>query len=136
MTRKTKTISVDKSSYIQYKKIATNFYLGALSEKEAGRWNSCGVLLIHSAIAYADSVTIKFGGIKSRSENHLDLIRLLDTLLPESEGKTTALNQLERLITHKTSVSYSGEDYDRKDIDKLLKHLERFKEWTEKQLNN
>lgn len=93
-------------------------------------------MLIHSAIAFADSVTIKFGGIKSRSENHLDVVRLLDTLLPNSEAKTSALNQLERLIIHKTSVSYSGEEYDRKDIEKLLKHLERFKEWAEKQLNN
>lgn len=136
MTREAKKVSVDKNQFIQYKKIADNFYSGALSEKEAARWNACGVLLIHSAIAYADSITIKFGGLKSRSENHQDVVRLLDTLLPRSENKTSALNQLERLLAHKTNVSYSGEVYDHKDIDKLLKHLERFKEWVEKQLDN
>lgn len=136
MTREAKKVSVDKNQFIQYKKIADSFYSGAISEKEAERWNACGVLLIHSAIAYADSITIKFGGLKSRCENHQDVVRLLDTLLPKSENKTSALNQLERLVAHKTCVSYSGEVYDHKDIDKLLKHLERFKEWVEKQLEN
>jgi len=54
--------------------------------------------------------------------------------MPPSEAKKNALHQLERLIAHKTSVSYSGEIYDDKDIEKLLKNLERFKAWIEKQI--
>jgi hypothetical protein len=134
--RKSKKVSVDKSQFIQYKKIADGFYLGALAEKNSGRWNASGVLIVHSAIAYADSVTIKYGGVKSKGDDHQEVVRLLENLVPGSETKDSALNQLERLIAHKTSVSYSGQIYDKEDIEKLFKHLERFKTWAEKQISD
>jgi hypothetical protein len=136
MPRKSKKVSVDKSQFIHYKKIADGFYLGALAEKNSGRWNASGVLIVHSAIAYADSVTIKYGGVKSKGDDHQEVVRLLENLVPGSETKDSALNQLERLIAHKTSVSYSGRIYDKEDIEKLFKHLERFKTWAEKQISD
>lgn len=42
-----------------------------------------------------------------------------------------AFIQLERIIAHKTSVSYSGDVYNKKDIDSLWKNFERFKSWAE-----
>jgi hypothetical protein len=134
MTRETKRIRVSKTQFSQYKKVADGFFNGAMNEKELSNWNSAGVLIIHSAIGYADAVSIKYGGVRSKGEDHLDVVRLLDSLLPQSEAKRSALNQLERLIAHKTSVSYSGETYDSKDIEKLFKHLERFKSWVDKQI--
>lgn len=134
MTRETKRVSINKSLFSQYKGIADGFYDGAVTERDFGNWNASGVLIIHAAIAYADSVTVKFGGVRSKGDDHQDVVRLLDTLLPQSDAKKSALNQLEKLIAHKTSVSYSGEAYDNKDIEKLYKHLERFKNWAEKQI--
>jgi len=134
MTRETKRIKVSKTQFSQYKKIADGFFEGAVNEKELGNWNSAGVLIIHAAIGYADAVTIKYGGVRSKGDDHQDIVRLLDNLLPQSEAKKSALNQLEKLIAHKTSVSYSGDVYDNKDIEKLFKHLERFKNWAEKQI--
>jgi hypothetical protein len=116
MTRLTKTVSVDRNKFINFKKIADGFYLAALNEIKEARWNAAGVLIIHAAISYADSITVKFGGVRSRGDNHQDVVRLLDSLLSNSEDKSKALNQLERLIAHKTSVSYSGDFYDKKDI--------------------
>jgi len=134
MPGKTKRAVTDKSEFSKYKTLADNFYKGAIAEMKAGRWNPAGVLMVHSAIAFADAASVKYGGVKSKGDDHQDVVRLLDELLPFSEAKKNALNQLERLIAHKTSVSYSGEIYDDKDIEKLLKHLERFKSWIEKQL--
>jgi hypothetical protein len=134
MTRETKRIRVNKTQFSQYKRNADGFFEGAVNEKDFSNWNASGVLIIHAAIAYADAVTIKFGGVRSKGEDHQDVVRLLDSLLPQSEAKKSALNQLEKLIAHKTSVSYSGEAYDNKDIEKLFKHLERFKNWAEKQI--
>lgn len=134
MTRETKKVKVLKSQFSQYKKNADGFFEGAVNEKDLSNWNASGVLILHAAIAYADAVTIKFGGVRSKGEDHQDVVRLLDSLLPQSEAKKSALNQLEKLIAHKTSVSYSGEAYDNKDIEKLFKHLERFKSWAEKQI--
>jgi hypothetical protein len=136
MTRETKRIKVSKTQFSQYKKIADGFFGGAVNEKELGNWNSAGVLIIHAAIGYADAVTIKYGGVRSKGDDHQDIVRRLDNLLPQSEAKKSALNQLEKLIAHKTSVSYSGEEYDYKDIEKLFKHLERFRSWVEKQIDD
>lgn len=96
------------------------------------RWYASGVLIIHAAISYADAITVKFGGSRSRCDNHQDVVRLIESLIPASKERNNALNQLERLIAHKSSVSYSGEAYDKKDIEKLFKHLDRFKEWATK----
>src|SRR5690554_2476150 len=134
MPGKTKRAVTDKSEFSKYRTLADNFYKGAIAEMKAGRWNPAGVLMVHSAIAFADAASVKYGGVKSKGDDHQDVVRLLDELLPFSEAKKNALNQLERLIAHKTSVSYSGEIYDDKDIEKLLKHFERFKSWIEKQL--
>ena len=134
MTRETKRVKVSKTQFTQYKRIADGFFEGAENEKELSNWNSAGVLIIHAAIAYTDAVTIKYGGVRSKGDDHQDVVRLIDSLLPQTEAKKSALNQLEKLIAHKTSVSYSGETYDNKDIEKLFKHLERFKSWAEKQI--
>lgn len=136
MTRETKKVKFNKSRFTQYRKIADGFFVRALNENELSNWNSAGVLIIHAAIAYSDAVTVKYGGARSKGEDHLDVVRLLDSLLPQSEAKKSALNQLEKLIAHKTSVSYSDESYDSKDIEKLFKHLERFNNWVDKQIAN
>lgn len=136
MTREAKKITVDKAQALKYKAIADNFYVGAISEKNLKRWNAAGLLIVHAAIAYADAITIKYGGVKNKSENHQDVVKLLENLMHDNESKKSALNQLERLIAHKSTVAYSGEIYDEQDIEKLFKHLERFKAWAEKLINN
>lgn len=135
MPREIKKAVTDKSEFSRFKTIADNFYKGAMAEKQSGRWNASGVLMVHAAIAYADTATIKYGGVKSKSDDHQDVVSLLNDLLPPSEAKKNALHQLERLIAHKSSLSYSGEIYDESDIEKLHKHLDRFKTWVEKQIS-
>ncbi|MBI5729621.1 MAG: HEPN domain-containing protein [Ignavibacteriales bacterium] len=136
MPRESKTIKVNKTDANKYRKIAKGFYDAAISEIESRRWNAAGLLIVHSAIAYADALTIKYGGVKNKSENHQDVVKLLEIVVKESESKNNALNQLERLIAHKSTVAYSGEIYDEQDIEKLFKHLDRFKTWAEKQFTD
>lgn len=136
MTRETKVSSVDKSDYKKYKSLAAGFYDAAIDERKAKRWNASGLLIVHSAIAYADAVAIKESGQKSTSENHQDIVKLLERVIKHSESRSSALNQLEKLIAHKSTVAYSGEHYDEQDIEKLMKHLERFKTWAIKQLED
>jgi len=136
MVKENKTISVERIDAKKYKSIADGFYESALKIIVEKNWNSAGLLIVHAAISYADAVAIKLGGVKSRSENHHDTVKLLEKVTKESDNKSNALNQLERLIAHKSTVAYSGEVYDRQDIDKLLKHLERFKTWAEKVISD
>jgi len=129
MVRKTKKVGVDKSKADNFLKVSANFEEAARLAYEFDYYNAAGVLVVHAAIALADSITIKFGGIKSRSENHLEIINLIREVVRDEEQRNKALNQLEALISHKSSVSYSGDIYHKKDIDKMLKHYERFSSW-------
>jgi len=70
--------------------------------------------------------------VKSRSENHLEVINLIREKVQDDQRRNKALSQLEALIAHKSVVSYSGDIYRKSDIDKMIKHYERFVIWAKK----
>ena len=131
MARSVKQTWVERSKYVNYKSVADNFYDGAEVAAEYEYWNAAGVLIVHAAIAYGDAITIKYGGVKSRGEDHTQLINLIDNIVAPSDEKKKALVQLNKIIAHKNAVSYGGDIYDSKDIDKLKKHINRFRAWVE-----
>lgn len=128
--------NVNQNRYIDYQKVAVHFYQAAKDSLDLGYWTACGVLIIHSAIAFADAICIKLVGQRSVSDDHEEAIALLDSVISGSEEKNKALNQLRRLIEEKTKVSYLGELYSASQTKEIYKRLERFKEWAEQVLNN
>jgi len=135
VVRKTIRKQVDKTKSNDYRKVAESFYGGADVAKEYEYWNAAGVLIVHSAIAYSDAVTIKFGGVKSHGEDHNQVVALLKELVVGSDENRKAFQHLEKIIAHKNSVSYSGDVYERKDVENLWKNFERFKKWAENLLS-
>ena len=131
MVRKTVRKKVDNIKSTDYKSVAVSFFGGAEVAKEYGYWNAAGLLIDHSAIAYADAVSIKFGGVKSQGEDHNQTVTLLKEILAASDENQRAYKHLEKIIAHKTSVSYSGDVYNRKDVEHLWKNFERLKRWAE-----
>lgn len=136
MVRRIKKITISKSKFENYHFVAQNFLNGAEVASEFEYWNAAGVLIVHSAIAYGDAVTIKFGSVKSKGDDHRDITNLLNTMLIHSEEKKKALLQLSKILDHKNLVSYSGDIYYKKDIDKLWIYLKRFTIWAEDILKN
>jgi len=132
MVKSFKKITVNKTKIADYIYVAKNFFSGAEVAAEYEYWNAAGVLIVHSAIAYADAVSIKYGGVKSKGDDHQNVVNLIDSLVANSEEKKKALIHLSKIITHKNIVSYSGNIYGKKDIEKLWKYLERFVFWSEK----
>lgn len=134
MTSRSPRKKIDSTRYFGFKEVAKNFYEGAKIASEYSYYNAAGVLIVHSAIAYSDSVSIKNGGVKIQGDNHYEIISLLDDLISHSADKKKALNQLKIIIDHKNKVSYSGDVYHKKDIDALWKHFERYKTWVDELL--
>ena len=134
MTSRSPRKKIDSTRYIGFKEVAKNFYEGAKIASEYSYYNAAGVLIVHSAIAYSDSISIKNGGVKIQGDNHYEIISLLDDLISHSADKKKALNQLKIIIDHKNKVSYSGDVYHKKDIDALWKHFERYKTWVDELL--
>ena len=131
MTRKNVRKEVDKTKSLDYLKVAESFAGGAEVAKDFEYWNAAGILIVHAAIAYADAMCIKYGGVKSQGEDHNQVVALLREILSVNDENKKAFIQLEKIIAHKTSVSYSGDVYDEKDVENLWKNFERFKRWVE-----
>lgn len=121
--------SVARSRSGDYVKVAENFYEGGRLAREFEYWNAAGVLAIHAAIAYADAITIKVGGVKSSGDDHMAAIDLLRQVVALDEAGHRAAKHLARMIEQKNLVSYSGEIYARQDVEELWRHLERFRGW-------
>ncbi|MEO8232271.1 MAG: hypothetical protein ABI638_08305 [Ignavibacteriota bacterium] len=131
MVKKISRKEVPSINFKKFRSVADNFYKGAEIAEEFEYYNASGVLLVHSAIAFSDAVTIKYSSKKCSGENHYEIIALLNEVIPKNAGNRNALNHLEKIIDHKNVVSYNGEIYSKKDITALKKHFERFKIWAE-----
>ncbi len=121
--------AVERSRYREYMNVAEHFYGAAKDSMELEYWTAAGLLIVHSAIAFADALCIKLSGQKSAGENHEETVSLLESVAAGDEEKSKALGQLRRLIEEKTKVSYLGELYSPAGAKEMWKRLERFREW-------
>ncbi len=103
--------NVDRSRYREYQQVAEHFYSASQTSQELEYWTAAGVLMVHSAIAFADALCIKISCQRSVGESHENTIVLLDSLLPKNKENEQAFNQLKRIIEEKlayhTSVNYT-----------------------------
>jgi hypothetical protein len=136
MTNKTPKIKLHYTRFLSYKKIANSFFEAANISTELGYYNAAGVHFVHSAIAFGDAITIKLSSIKSSGENHFQIISLIEDVVKESNEKSKAITHLRKIIDQKNLVSYSGEEYNYKDIAQLQNNAQRFQTWALKILDN
>ncbi len=114
--------------------VAQHFYDAAKDSVELEYPTAAGVLIVHSAIAYADALCIMLSGQRSSGENHEEAVEILESVVADSSEKHTAMNQLRRIIEEKTRVSYLGELYSPSATQDMWKRLERFRAWALKLL--
>lgn len=122
---------VESNKYVDFISISNDFFNGSESAYTFEYYNAAGVLIIHAAIALADAITIRLASKKCSCESHYDVLSLLQEITPSSLQKKNALLHLKKLIDYKNLVSYSGDIYYKKDVDKLIQHFERFRKWAE-----
>jgi len=136
MVRKSKQKIIERSKFKNFEIVSKSFYDAAILAHDFEYFNAAGVLIVHAAIAKADALTIKNGGVKSRGENHLEIINLIKEIMEDKRNRNPVLNHLESIISIKSTISYSGDVYHKPDIDKLFKHYERFSNWANILLNS
>lgn len=86
-------------------------------------------MIVHSAIAFTDAITIKYLGLRSIGEDHEIAVKLIGDSVIESSENSLAINQLKRIIEEKTKVSYLGELYSKNQTSEMWKRLERYRKW-------
>ena len=131
MVKKVPVKTYESIKFKSFTKVAENFSDTADLAYEFDYYNASGVLYIHASIAYSDAITIKLSGKKSNGENHYEVIQLLENVVPKTRIDNKAFNNLKSLIDHKNFISYTGDIYQKKDLEKIRKSFHRFREWAE-----
>lgn len=131
---KSRRKTIPAGQWSQFHHLAVVFKESASLAKEFEYWNAAGVLIVHSAIAFTDALTVRVGGVKSRGEDHYQAGQLVQEIVVlEADGRR-ALNHFFAIVEQKSLVSYSGRIYREKEINSLWKHLERYQKWVETML--
>lgn len=105
--------------------------LGGIAEDTSSYGNAIAILTIHSAIAYADALTISYGGFKSVEGEHARAADALREALGARAGPTE-LRMLQSILKRKDAASYQGIYYTLADAHRLVDALEAFSEWAER----
>lgn len=117
----------DKAAATDYLRKATDNYLAMLSALEDNNYNASATLAIQCAISSADAICIFERGIRSISQNHLDVCQLLESItIPESKDKAKTLR---KIIAKKNMVQYEGRNIFHSEAQELVKLTSRFYHW-------
>lgn len=93
--------------------------------------NAIAIVAIHAAIAYGDALTIAYGGVRSTSGSHEDLVDLLKDVLPPRAVGDEVVGDLGALLRMKDRVSYQGSYFKVSDAVPMIERLDRFSAWAE-----
>ncbi|MEW5929809.1 MAG: hypothetical protein AB1941_20330 [Gemmatimonadota bacterium] len=102
--------------------------LSTMAEPKYG--NGLAIVAIHSAIAYADALTVAYGGFKSTDGDHSRAADALQRALGH-RADPRQIRRLTGILDAKSHASYSGNYYTLADGQNILEELERFAIWVE-----
>lgn len=101
-----------------------------IADEESFHGNAVAIVIIHSAIAYADSLTIAYGGFKSGAGEHERAAEALQEALG-ARAEPGQVRALLSIIKKKDTVSYQGIYYSIAEARGLSQTLDGFAAWAE-----
>lgn len=128
--KKIKTTKVSSIKADIYWKRANDFYaLMHVAAKERN-WNGAGLAGVHCAISASDALLVSKVGIRSTSKAHEDVADLLLQGVTDNETKEQ-VKRLREIVSQKTKIEYSDQQYGERDALELQKKVERFYGWVQ-----
>ncbi len=127
VARKIKTKQEDRVKAFNYLKKAEDNQIQMLEALSNNNFNAAGTLAIQCAISAADAVCIHEIGVRSLSQNYLDLCDLVKSVpLPDSVDKS---NSWQRIISKKNLIQYESRSIFQKEAIEIVKGANRFFQW-------
>lgn len=127
IARKIKTRQENMSSAVEYLKKAEDNNIQMLAALKAGNYNAVGTLAIQCAISSADAVCVHEKGLRSVSQDHLDICDLVKSIpLPKAKEKS---NILKRIIAKKNLIQYECRSVYKNEAEEMAKWVNRFYRW-------
>ena len=116
-----------KSAAGDYLKKASDNYDQMLSAFHASNWNAAATLAVQCAISSADAICVHEKGIRSISQDHLDVCDSVAKL--PLDGADEKSKQLRKVIARKNMVQYESRSARKDDSDEMVKVTTRFYQW-------
>ena len=135
MIRHSRARQVDRLSAGTYRQAGRAFLeaaeaLSAVADDDETYGNAIGLLSIHAAIAYADTVSIAYGERKSTAGDHEQAVSVLRGVLA-ARLPSDMDSLLLSLVRAKDGVAYQGKYYPLQDGRALLERATKFARWAD-----
>ena len=135
MVRRGRRKAVDATQAARYLRVARALRrsgedLSALAEESDRYGNAIAIVAIHAAIAYADALSVAYGGFKSAEGDHE---RAVDALQDALGARVDAgqVKALLAILKRKDAVSYQGVYFTTAEAAALVERLRGFADWAE-----
>ena len=125
--REMKIRQEDRSAAVDYLKKAADNYEQMLAAFNASNWNAAATLAVQCAISSADAICVHEKGIRSVSQDHLDVCDLVASL--SLEGAEEKSKHLRKVIARKNLVQYECRSVNKFDADEMVKVTTRVYQW-------
>lgn len=134
MVKRTRSKNVPRHRAPQYRKVAESLWATArdlvdLTREESGYGNAIGVLVVHSAIAWTDALTIAYDGRKHTGSKHVRAADLLLEAVGDAHVDVDKRKKLETILQAKDEVSYMGEYYTEERAHTLFTEMRAYRRW-------
>jgi HEPN domain-containing protein len=124
---KVRTRKEDRSAAIDYFNKAEDNHKAMLSAFAAKHHNAAGTLALQCAVSSADALCVYFKGLRSVSQDDLDICELVGSIpLPEAAAQAALLR---RVIGKKNLVQYERRNVTAKEAEELAKAASEFYRW-------
>ncbi len=130
--REMKVRQENKSKAADYLKKASDNYEQMLVAFHAQNWNAAATLAVQCAISSADAACVHEKGMRSISQDHLDVCDLVAGL--PLEGAQERSRQLRKIIARKNLVQYECRSVHKGDADEMVKVTTRVYQWVREQV--
>ena len=132
--REMKVREENRSAAADYLKKASDNYEQMLAAFNASNWNAAATLAVQCAISSADAICVHEKGIRSVSQDHLDVCDLVAKL--PLDGAPEKSRQLRKIITRKNLVQYECRSVNKSDADEMVKVTVRVYQWVKGIIGN
>ena len=139
MARQGKRKAVDRDQFLKCHQVASVLAksvdaLETLADDGDVYGNAIAIVAIHTCIAYADALCVRFRGFKSSEGDHTRVAHALREAVGARLDDRT-FKSLVRVLELKDEVSYQGVYYRVSDAREVLRDMTTFCDWAEKALS-
>ena len=127
-SRKIETRAVGRSEAAKSLSKCAEFLSAAVASLDARRWSAAGLDAIHAGIAAADAALIATCGMRSISDDHGMVVRLLESHV--SSFGASQRRQMLGLLKMKNIVAYEQRLLTEAEARQLVDHARRLVRWS------